>query len=320
MKRKLVQLNLVEEKTTLNDVYIKISNQKLLNFVLYDKENIYCNSSDYLNRSFVDYDDSALSDNYDILCDNNALCLLTQEAVVPSHNYEQFVRSYCDDMKKNNLLILYETDNVFYNSFVDFITKYILKNDKTIKIKKDTVYKLKSIEIYHCIFKNDKNMLNYAKSLDVFIDDKHKKNYYNIKFDTDKHNWTGSRSFVHCDKIIDVLSKHSYSQINTFDEYTKQINLQNSNKLILTYGGNHHINMIMSLYGKNKNVLILCHISYKNEYINSYVYKNRNENNCYIGKNYGNNVMYVFDLDSKIDNFEKLVVDFDKYVCDINKD
>jgi hypothetical protein len=306
----------VKNKIELNNCYIKNIDTKILNYILYDINYIYLNSHEYFSKDLIKYNlyelHTTVIDNFEFL-DNTYILLLFQESAVSSHFYEQFVRMFDSSLiNNNNNIIIYNTEDIYYNSSINFIIKYIFNsNNKIIRIKNNVLYKIKNLIIYPIDYKSDNGILHYGKFLDSFIDNREKKNYYNIKFNTDKNLWTSLRSFNYSNNIINILEKNKYIQLDISNEYNKQLQLQNSEKVILTWGGNHTINMIMSLYMKSKELLILCSIDYNNEYTDFELYKYKDINNYYIGLYHNNYVMFVFDIKKDIENLESILYIFE---------
>jgi hypothetical protein len=239
----------VNQKVILKNSYIKITNEKLLNYIVFDDKHIYKNGTDSLNRCLLE--NNTIDTTHNENCKGTYLLLLGQESIISAHFYEQFVSMYSDDFRqyKNNIII-YDTNDVFYNSFIDFITHYILEIDETkiIKIRKNILYKIENLIIYPINMNSDKNILNYGNFLNYFNCTIEKKKFYNIKFNTSSNTITPERSFRYSDEIIVILEKNHYTQLDVSSEYNKQIQLQNSEKIILTWGGNYYINFTFSLF------------------------------------------------------------------------
>jgi len=253
MKRQFNYIN--NDITILENCYIKITNNSLLNYIIFDDLYIYIIiDNDYLNRDILNNSENILNnENENIQYYNETyICLLCQESIVPSHFYNQFAYMFNNSFIKNNSnIIIYDTDNYFYNNLINFIKNNIFDiTDKNIfKIKNNVLYKIKKLIIYPI---KSNNINNYANYLDLFINNEKKEKFYNIKFNIESYVWTQNRGFNYSDELISILNKNNYIKLDTSSEYNKQIQLQNSEKLILTWGGNHAINFLFSLYNKKK--------------------------------------------------------------------
>jgi hypothetical protein len=310
------KINHINNITVLENCYIKITDNELLNYIIFDDSYIYVNGYNYLNRYILNENinnitEQNITDQNIEYYNESYICLLGQESSVPSHFYEQFIYMFDNLFIKNNSnIIIYDTDKYFYNNLINFIKNNIFDiTDKNIfKIKNNVLYRIKKLFIYPV---NTNNRINYTNFLDLFVNNEKKEKYYNIKFNTDSYVFTSCRGFNYSEELISILNKNNYIKLDTSSEYNKQIQLQNSEKIILTWGGNHAINLIFSLYNKKKEALILCNIKYKHEYINTEFYKNRDNNNYYIGVMDLNYVMFVFDIEDNIKNLQNIITTFE---------
>ena len=316
------EFNYINNITVLENCYIKITNNNLLNYIIFDDLYIYINgNNDYFNRHILNECENIVNNESEDIANKNIqyynetyICLLCEESSIPSHFYEQFVCMFNKLFIKNNSnIIIYDTDNYFYNNLINFIKNNIFDiTDKNIfKIKNNILYKIKKLFIYPI---NENNRINYTNYLDLFIineKNEKKKKYYNIKFNIDAYVCTQDRGFNYSEELINILNKNNYIKLDTSSEYNKQIQLQNSEKIILTWGGNHIINLVLSLYNKNKEALILCNIKYKHEYINTEFYKYRDNNNYYIGIMDFNYIMFVYDICDEIINLQNIITTFE---------
>jgi hypothetical protein len=306
---------LKEDVITISNVYIEMTSEKILNYIIYDNKYIYLNQeNNYLNRPAVNYTISE-TDNLNIInLTGEYTCLLTQEAAVPSHNYEQFAGSFNSSFINNSKakIIIYDTNDVFYNTLNNFIINNIFNGVNCYKIKPFTVYKIEKLLLYKV---SPKNYLEYSKFLSSITKINNpeyiKQKYYNVKFNDDINLWTPSRGFNHTEEINDALIKYNYNKLDTSSEYNKQIQIQNCEKIILTWGGNHVINMMYSLLNANKEIMVLCSIKYFHEYSKNPHYKDKDVDNCYVGKYNNNNVFWCFDVDDNIKNIEILICRFE---------
>jgi len=319
---KLNNYNKEENYLELNDVYLYVIENNQLTYTIFDDKNIYLNSKIGLLKNQICFNVNSLDINYYTYLDGDYLSLIFQTSNVPSHNYEQFIKSldFLIKKKSDNILV-YKTDNVFYNNLNNFISKFILENNKFTYIEYGKLYKIKKIflaiqETLDFIFK-----LNiYKNILNNIIPVKKLKKYFNLKLLNDNdynNNWSKSRSFTNSSYIKLIMKQFNYELLDTSDEYKKQTQLRNSQYLILNWGGNGYINGHFSSFHTNKPILILCHFSYKHEYsknIPGYI------KNGILDKNtYNNKIRYVFDILDEIQNLDKIIEDFEKtYYYEIN--
>jgi hypothetical protein len=104
------------------------------------------------------------------------------------------------------------------------------------------------------------------------------------------------------------MENFNYVLLDTSNEYQKQIQLRNSQYLILNWGGNHFINGNFSLYDTNKPILIVCHYSYNHEYSKI---KGYSKNGILDNIDFKNKIRYIFDIPDEIENLDKIIEDFD---------
>jgi hypothetical protein len=301
----------------LNNVYIYIVNNQWLSYTLFDKKYIYIYSeNNSLNEHQKIFDISKINmDDYEYLYNNYHL-FLYQTSLIPSHNYHQILLTfeYLINNKITNILS-YDTDNKPYNNMLNFITNFIInnKNINNTRIKCNKLYKINRLRvgISNKINLNN-NLILYKNLLDNIVPSMTQKKYYNLKI-VDKNNLeyysSPSRCFTNFNQINNTMTKNNFTNLSTYDEYEKQVQLRNSSMLILNWGGNHVINAYFSLYLKNKSILILCHIGYEHEY--RILKKNLINTNILDTSDYGNKIRYVFDLSDDICNLDDIIKNFE---------
>jgi hypothetical protein len=175
------------------------------------------------------------------------------------------------------------------------------------------LYRIKKLTLSIADKKQHDSFTFFSKKLDEIIPEKEEKfKYFNLKLQQNSsENWTGARSFKNDKYILTTLADKGYKPIDMSDEYSKQVCLRNSSYLILNWGGNIQINGV-SLYNKNKPILVLCHLSYKHEYQNFAAYKKRNSDNVADDDTYKNKIRWVFDLPDNVKDLDKIIASFEK--------
>jgi hypothetical protein len=296
---------------SLTDVYLYIYNEENLSCVIFDDEYIY---------TFYDFVINSLDLNKFEYLDKEYTSIMGNESGIPSHYYEKTLKNFdfLMDREYKNVLV-YDTNNLFYNNLNYFMYKHIFKKNLSYtKIKSKQLYKIKKLNagiLTHSVILKEGSYENKIRRFNLVLNEiipvKEMKKYYNLKLKNNITNCcTQTRCFINSDIITDILQNNNYIELNKENEYEKQIQLRNSQYLILSWGGNHYINAVFSLYNCNKPILILCHHSYKHEYETLYGYSyNKN-----IDTNlYGNKIRFVFDIEDELTNLNELINDFETH-------
>jgi hypothetical protein len=283
--------------------------------ILFDENNIYTTSFEGLCGN-NNYCEKKIDLTQYISLENTHCMLMFNDAFIPCHNYEQFIHSFNYIKDNKDSILFYETNNKLYNQFINFIANHInnVPTNKIIKISPYKLYKINKVIIPNLYYNKENGKILYSDVLENIIPKNNNKNkYYNIKL-INQHNLTNNRSFINCNEISKILYDNNYLEVNNRSEYEKQICIQNSKYLILSWGGNHLINCYFSLFNKKKRILILCHKSYYSEYIHLGFYELRNSENIYESKGYsGNYIRFVFDIDDTLEGLDTIIKSFENY-------
>lgn len=300
--------------------------ENLLSCIVFDDINIYSFSAHqenkYYNRrkNIKIYDGFHFIDlpkKYKIFEEEINLCII-EDINIGGHSI--------DFLKKSISIEFYESKNTYYFislsdnfkskmndylNYISFISRIFNCKVKMLNVNKNIIFKFKKLNLCNLRVKSNR----ISKILKLIIPyDKHKlKKTYNIKLNNDITNLTPYKGFNN--EIINLIEKNGYLQVNRKLEELKIRDLFESTAIILTWGSNHFINLSY-VQKEKKNVLVLCHKAYYNEYkhlLNSKIITK--DGYKYIQQS----KRHIIDLDNNVPNIDSIIKDFE-FDLNINPD